>query len=170
MKKKYVFKPYHDSFPTLFQKERESLLNALPHVQSIEHIGSTSVQGLGGKGIIDLALLTKREHLEELIDELTKIGYIYRPDVSNEDRAFFRIERPDTLEETRRYHLHVVFVDGKEWKNLIAFRDQLRKSPEDLKRYADAKKMAAEVSQEDTETYLKAKQPVLDDIKKKAME
>jgi GrpB-like predicted nucleotidyltransferase (UPF0157 family) len=58
--KKYVFKPYSKNFPELFQKEKERIVSNLNLPLVIEHIGSTAVPGLGGKGIIDIGIATDR--------------------------------------------------------------------------------------------------------------
>lgn len=60
---KYVFKPYNSIFPELFEKEKERLSKYLTGEYQIEHVGSTAVQGLGGKGIIDIYLATPRKNL-----------------------------------------------------------------------------------------------------------
>lgn len=51
---------------------------------------------------------------------------------------------------------------------MIALRDYLRVHPEDLKKYAEIKKRAAEVSNEDREVYMKTKEPAILEIIKKA--
>lgn len=50
--KKYVFKPYLQCFPTLFNQEKERIVKHLDQDIMIEHVGSTAIPGLGGKGII----------------------------------------------------------------------------------------------------------------------
>ena len=40
--KKYVFKPYKEIFPELFQKERERIASKVNLQLVIEHIGSTA--------------------------------------------------------------------------------------------------------------------------------
>jgi GrpB-like predicted nucleotidyltransferase (UPF0157 family) len=48
-----------------------------PH---IEHIGSTSVKGLSAKPIIDILIgLESRDLLEEVINPLLEINYVYYP-------------------------------------------------------------------------------------------
>lgn len=53
---KYVFKPYSALFPNLFAKEKARIVQHFLFPASIEHVGSTAVPGLGGKGIIDIAI------------------------------------------------------------------------------------------------------------------
>ena len=50
--KKYVFKPYNPKFPVLFEQEKQRIASHLKEKAPIEHVGSTAVPGLGGKGII----------------------------------------------------------------------------------------------------------------------
>lgn len=49
-KQKYVYKPYSKTFPGLFQKEKERITSSLVNVLAIEHVGSTAIPGLEGRG------------------------------------------------------------------------------------------------------------------------
>ena len=54
LKDKYIFRPYNPIFPELFKNEKERMEKILGDNLKIEHIGSTAVMGLGGKGVIDI--------------------------------------------------------------------------------------------------------------------
>ena len=54
--KKYVFKSYNKIFPEIFEKEKEKICDFIEETILIEHVGSTSIPNLGGKGIIDIAI------------------------------------------------------------------------------------------------------------------
>ncbi len=64
--KKYIFDPYDEIFPELFAKEKKRIASYLPKALQIEHVGSTAVPGLGGKGIIDIAILVEKQDIEEI--------------------------------------------------------------------------------------------------------
>lgn len=49
--KKYVFKPYDSVYPKLSEAEKNRIRKVLGSNDLIEHIGSTSVPGLGGKEV-----------------------------------------------------------------------------------------------------------------------
>jgi GrpB-like predicted nucleotidyltransferase (UPF0157 family) len=56
--------PYDHSWPTLFQKEKDILLQRLSprlKISRIEHIGSTSVEGLSAKPYIDIQIFPERK-------------------------------------------------------------------------------------------------------------
>ncbi len=162
--KKYVFKPYSPIFPELFQKEKNRIAPHLQHVFAIEHVGSTAVPGLGGKGIIDLAIAVKKEDLETASQELQTLGYEFRPTFSTPDRLYFIHELPDPEEDKRRYHVHLTYPESSDWKGLISFRDYLRTHPETVQEYAELKKQAALEADQKGDLYRKIKEPIFKKI------
>ena len=89
--KKYVFRPYSEIFPELFQKEKDRITVQLKPLCIIEHIGSTAIVGLGGKGIIDIGIATNKEDMEIVSRHLQKLGYEFRPTYSTSERFYFII-------------------------------------------------------------------------------
>ncbi len=105
--KKYVFKPYSKIFPELFEKEKERILAYIKGLLIIEHVGSTAIANLGGKGIIDIAIAVNKKDIDFLSKQLQDLGYEYRPTFSTQDRLYFIIYQSDSEEEARRYHIHL---------------------------------------------------------------
>lgn len=163
---KYVFKSYSKNFPELFAKEKHRILSHLKKDLVIEHVGSTAVPNVGGKGIIDLVIAVPRKHMEAISQEIQNLGYLLRPNGCSDDRLFFRIDLPDAEEGIRRYHLHLTYLESHEWKNLISFRDYLRAHPEETIAYSDLKKQAAADVAGDGEKYRKLKEPFFKKILK----
>jgi GrpB-like predicted nucleotidyltransferase (UPF0157 family) len=141
--KKYVFKPYSKIFQELFQKERQRIASHLKEVLAIEHVGSTAVPGLGGKGIIDIAIAVNKINMNAASKQLQDLGYEFRPTFSTPDRFYFIIYLPDPEEGSRRYHIHLTYPENSEWKEFIEFREYLRHHPKELQEYAELKKQAA---------------------------
>jgi GrpB-like predicted nucleotidyltransferase (UPF0157 family) len=164
MNNKYVFKPYSKIFPELFQKEKERIIPHLKGVVSIEHIGSTAVPGLGGKGIIDIAIAVNQADMDSTCKDLQTLGYDYRPTFSTQDRFYFVIYLPDKEEDTRRYHIHLTYPKNKEWEELLRFRDYLRSHPQALQEYANLKQQAASEANNDGKRYRKLKEPMFKQI------
>jgi GrpB-like predicted nucleotidyltransferase (UPF0157 family) len=166
MKQKYVYKPYNEIFPKLFLQEKARLLSILnEECIDIEHIGSTAVPGLGGKGIIDIAIAVNKANMESTSKQLQDLGYEYRPTFSTPDRFYFIIYLPDPEEESRRYHIHLTYPENNEWKELIGFRDYLRHHPEELQEYAELKKQAAFEANHEGNRYRKVKEPMFEKIR-----
>lgn len=167
--KKYVFKSYNPVFPDLFKKEKDRIKKILGNNDLIEHVGSTAVSGLGGKGIIDIFIATEKNQMKVLSEKLQGLSYEYRPQADLDERLFHKISLPDPIEEVRTYHVHVTFPESQEWIKAIKLRDYLRSHPEDAQKYAQVKKLAAAKANENRETYLQIKGPILEEIIKKAI-
>ena len=162
--KKYLFRPYNKIFPDLFNKESFRIASHLKSVLKIEHVGSTAVCNLGGKGIIDIAIAVRKEDMEKTSKELQDLGYEFRPSFSTEERFYFVIDLPDEIEGKRRYHIHLTHLESEDWKGLISFRDYLRSHPKELEEYAELKKQAALEAKEEGSVYRKLKEPFFQKI------
>lgn len=158
--KKYIFKPYSPIFPTLFEKEKERIESHAQKCIAIEHVGSTSIPGLGGKGIIDIAIAAKKQDMDAISTQLQNLGYEFRPTFSTADRYYFIIDLPDPEEGERRYHIHLTYPENSEWHQLLGFRDYLRNHPEEAEEYAQIKRQAAAEANQEGERYRKMKEPM----------
>jgi GrpB-like predicted nucleotidyltransferase (UPF0157 family) len=67
--KKYTFTKYKTDYPQLYQRERTKLKKILPRAR-FEHIGSTAIPKLGGKGIIDILIGVKKNQIKTTIKKL----------------------------------------------------------------------------------------------------
>lgn len=170
----YVFKPYNPAFPRIFEAEKNRLKQHLSEEYRIEHYGSTSIPGLGGKGIIDIFLIVPKEKLKKVFEEVKTAGYDARPKSGSKTR-FVYVREVMNKNQKERYHLHIASEEENEdYKIDLLFRDYLRQHPEDAKRYAEIKKQAAKeaasVPQDQRkDVYMKVKGKVMEEILKKAL-
>jgi GrpB-like predicted nucleotidyltransferase (UPF0157 family) len=167
--KKYDFKPYNPNYPAVFEIEKKRLSQFLTGKYQIEHIGSTAVPNLGGKGIVDIMIGVSKDRMEELSKQAQKAGYIFRPLASTPERLFLRTEYPEDFERNVAYHIHITYPESDEWKKPIVFRDYLRTHPEAVKKYSDIKQKAAQKADEDKNVYMKIKESVINEILNKAL-
>lgn len=138
----------HDpSWKVLFQRERESLAQALGRSAiSIEHVGSTAVPGLRAKPVIDILVAVESLRLEDVEGRLAELGYVHVP-IGGPERLFFRKGMP------RTHHLHVVRFDGEERRKHLMFRDRLMTHPEEAAEYQRLKEDLAHRFREDRQAY-----------------
>lgn len=132
---KIIIEPYNPNWPLRFQKEAETLKNVFQNDQIlIEHIGSTSVKGLGAKPVIDIMVgLPDFQSANNWIAPLEAVGFVY---VSKfEDTMPFR--RFFTKEESQKrlVNLHMVQIGTPFWNRHLRFRDHLRWNKEDRHKY-----------------------------------
>ena len=103
--KHVVVLPYDEKWKQDFfyiKNEISATLGKL--VISIEHVGSTSVEGMAAKPIIDIDIVVQKEHINDAILELSKIGYIHEGDLGIPDREAFAYEGKEHLQ---KHHLYL---------------------------------------------------------------
>lgn len=143
--------------------KNELLTILLGKITSIEHVGSTSVEGLAAKPIIDIDIVID-DNFEEVKELLESIGYIYEGDLGISGREAFAYQNKSHL---MLHHLYVCNKESKELYRHITFRDYLRQHKEERDRYSSIKKEMAMKYPEDIDSYIEGKQPVILEIYEK---
>ncbi len=145
---KYRFGKYNPKFARYFELEKKRLLKIVPNAK-IEHIGSTAIQGLGGKGIVDILIGVDKKRMVSLKELLTKNGYACKESVGSGRRLFF--EKSYGLIFKRKVHLQLTWLDSSVWRDALKFKDKLIISSTLLKEYADINKEATNLGLEGKE-------------------
>lgn len=131
-----------------------------------EHVGSTSIEGLSAKPVIDIDLVMESyEKLPEIIRRLQQYGYEHQGNLGIEGREAFRSVKDDGF---MKYHLYVCPKDGKGYLEHIAFRNYLRSSPADLEEYQAVKQRLADEYRYDIDSYCEGKTEFVHSILRKA--
>ena len=166
--KKYAFRKYDKAYPKLFEKEKEKISKILTKDARIEHVGSTAVRGLGGKGIIDIAIKTPGNKLNQFMKKLYALGYKHTSEHQpNDQRIFFqKIIRHKGKE--RRIHVHLT-LNNDFWDTFISFRDYLRKHSKERDKYAKIKKEAVRHAKGEGQKYRDYKHKTLEKLGKLAL-
>lgn len=163
--KHIVVETYNAEWKKDFQSINMELKKALGNlVISIEHVGSTSVEGLSAKPIIDIdVVIEDRNKLNDTIDALNKIGYIHEGNQGIEGREAFKYQGKEHL---RKHHLYVCAKDAFELKRHIGFRDYLRMHPEAVEEYSRIKTEGAAKFPYDVDGYIEYKSSYIERIYK----
>ena len=166
MKKHVVVQPYDEAWKNDFiviRDELNTVLNGL--VLRIEHVGSTSVEGLSAKPVIDIdVVIEDRTCLPGVISALQKIGYTHEGDLGIPGREAFKYEGKDHL---RKHHLYVCAQDSEELRRHIEFRDYLRSNPDAVAEYSRIKEEGAMLYPWDIDKYIAHKSPFIEMIYKR---
>lgn len=158
------------SWPEMFLQEKRLLLDCLARqpVSDIHHIGSTSISGMPAKPIIDIIISVPsiEQARQKLPNLLEGIGYDYWHENPKTDRLFFvKGMPPKGSGRTHHIHVHESSIIIQEH---LAFRDYLRKSPEDASKYATFKEKLATRFADDREAYTESKTEFVREILAKA--
>jgi GrpB-like predicted nucleotidyltransferase (UPF0157 family) len=154
-RKRVMLFSYNPEWKKIYKKEKELLLSVLgDQILDIQHIGSTSVPGVESKPIIDIVVAVKRiKDVENLIESVEKLGYEYKREAGVSGRRFF----VKGSEKNRTHYVHMVKLDGRQWKNLTNFRDYLLEDKKNIKEYNELKESLARKYKDDRDTYTKKK-------------
>jgi putative acetyltransferase len=139
-KQQAVCQGYDPRAVEVAQRVAASIRSHLPDV-FVEHIGSTSIPGCGGKGIVDLMMLYPDGQLAAARDVLDALGFQRQTtrDPFPEDRPM-RIGSVVHGGKPFLLHVHVIASTSPEAEELRRFRDRLRANPDLAASYVAAKK------------------------------
>ncbi|EHO51442.1 hypothetical protein HMPREF9099_01898 [Lachnospiraceae bacterium oral taxon 082 str. F0431] len=130
----------------------------------IEHVGSTSVEGLSSKPVIDLDIVIEKDKFEIIKKLLNKKGYEHEGDLGIEGREAFSYSGK---EELMTHHLYVCPKDSKELFKHITFRDFLKNNPTLASEYSKVKEQAAVLYPDDIDKYMEFKSEIIEKIYKR---
>ncbi|MHA1961643.1 MAG: GrpB family protein [Candidatus Thorarchaeota archaeon] len=160
MTRPVIIVDYEPQWPIIFEEEKAKILDVIGHkVVAIEHIGSTSVPGLGAKPIIDMiAGVRDLAEAKECVSLLQRhLGYIDITPELGHSEWFYCIGNKMKPEEKNTIHLHLVKYNSNHWKKHLLFRDFLRANPDATQQYYKLKKELAEKYGTDREAYTDGK-------------
>lgn len=130
----------------------------------IEHVGSTSVEGLSAKPIIDLDIVIENDKFEIIKRLLNDKGYKHEGNLGIEGREAFSYSEK---EELMTHHLYVCPKDSKELFKHITFRDFLKNNPALASEYSKVKEQAAVLYPDDIDKYMEFKSEIIEKIYKR---
>ena len=151
-----VVVPYDSNWKLQFEAIRSEIQDALGELAlSIEHVGSTSVEGLSAKPIIDIDVVIEDESkLQTVIEKLAVIGYEYEGNLGIVGREAFGYTGKEHLQN---HHLYVCTKDSPELKRHLTFRDYLRSHKEAVREYSRIKEEGAKLFPNDIDGYIRYK-------------
>ena len=158
--------PYDVAWQSAFEKIKGEIEQAIGDlIIGIEHVGSTSVEGMSAKPCIDMDVIIKDYSVfDEIVRRFGAIGYIHEGDLGIKDREAFKYTDKSHL---MMHHLYVCPQYSEELHRHIIFRDFLRSNPEAVKKYSLIKEKAAELFPNDIDGYIEYKSPCIEELYKK---
>jgi len=146
--------PYRSDWPEKFEVEKEKLQRIFSDTAlEVEHIGSTSIEGLSSKPIIDIVVMVKNHaDADKFVKPLGGLGYWHDERNPSSERHFFRKGDPS------KFHLSIAYSDkGGFWPRQILFRDYLRSHPDERDEYDKIKKESLKKDPTGGDGYIESK-------------
>ena len=163
--KKVIVLLYDAAWETAFEEIKTEIEDQIGDlIIGIEHVGSTSVEGMSAKPCIDIDVIIKDYSVfDEIVRKLGVIGYIHEGDLGIQDREAFKYaDKPYLM----THHLYVCPRDSEELHRHIVFRDFLRENPEAVKKYSRVKETAAQLFPDSIDQYIEYKSPCIEELYK----
>lgn len=146
----------HDrQWPLVFQAEQRRLGAVLGHrAVAIEHVGSSSVPGLGGRREVDVLVGVRSvSDIDGSARLLTGLGYLTTSRLLSPSEGWCLLSRPGSIP----FELLIVKHNGPLWSRHIGLRNYLRQDPNRARAYGQLKSRWARRYGPDTEAYKEAK-------------
>jgi GrpB-like predicted nucleotidyltransferase (UPF0157 family) len=159
---------YNPNWVCLFETEKHLIQHTIgQHVSHIEHIGSTAVEGLAAKPVIDILVgVRSLADAPIFLPPLVSLGYEYVPEhetVFPERRYLHKL-----VNGQHTHHLHIVEPSSRFFHVQLLFRDYLRAHPETAREYAALKFKLASTHRLDREAYTDGKSVFITAVLQKA--
>ena len=161
--RRVIVLPYDEAWKSAFEDIKTEIESALGDlIIGIEHVGSTSVEGMSAKPCIDVDVIIKDHTVfDAVVDKLASIGYIHEGDLGIKDREAFKYtDKPHLM----THHLYVCPQDSEELHRHITFRDLLLSNVEAARKYSLVKQTAAELFPNDIDKYIEYKSPCIEEL------
>ncbi len=146
---------YDPDWPVEFISESRRVQDVLGEkVVGVHHVGSTAVNNLIAKPVIDLLVeVADLEPIDAMTDSFIDAGYEVRGESGIPGRRFLTRN-----EEGQRTHdIHIFQTGHNEIAQMLLFRDRLRESPDVAASYADLKRELAAKFPDDVLRYTQEK-------------
>ena len=151
-----VLEKYNKNWKFMYKEEETKLKDLLKdNVLEIKHVGSTSIEGLCAKPVIDIMVtVNKLSDVEKFKHLFTKeLGYDFRDDGGIKGEYLVRKGTPDA----RTHFIHIVENKSERYENFIYFKKYLENHPEKIEEYNRLKIYLANKYSNDRKIYTASK-------------
>lgn len=139
----------------LFKIElRAIILSGIAPRERVHHIGSTAIDFIKAKPIIDILVGISPGQEEEVIKKLEMIGYIYKANFDPKEWHYLVKGNDSCI----THHLHICYADSDFYHSHILFKDILNKNFDLAKRYEYIKTELSEKYKDHRQHYTKSKE------------
>ena len=155
--------PHQNAWHINFQKEKNLILSLNnKHIKGVEHVGSTSVEGMPAKPIIDIAIgIDTYYNRSKLVKGLAGIGYEFKFEPRRYQSLFIKMDKgKDT------HYLKIIRYKGVWWNEYMQFRKVLLTNRKFFEAYKNLKLNLGEKFLDNRKAYTKSKSDFIKKILK----
>jgi len=158
-----VLEEYNPIWKEMYKDEEKKLRELLGNrVIEIKHVGSTSIERLSAKPVIDIMVTVKNlEDAKNFKDLFTlESEYDFRDDDGIKGEYLVR----KGSEDARTHFIHIIQENSERYENFVYFKKYLEKHPEKIVEYKELKEKLANLYSEDRKQYTSCKNDFIQNI------
>ena len=154
---------YNSNFKKMYEEEEKRLKDLLKdNIIEIKHVGSTSIEGLCAKPVIDIMVTVKK------LDDVLKfknlftedLGYDFRDDNGVKGEYLVRKGR----EDARTHFIHIIEDKSERYENFVYFKAYLESHKEKVEEYSKLKEELSSKYSDDRKMYTARKNEFIQNI------
>lgn len=161
--------PYNPFWKKIYEEESSIIKSACGSlILTIEHGGSTAIEGLASKPVIDIYIGVKsRNDADAIIDKLKPLGYEYK-NAFEDHKPFHRYFKKE-INGKRLFQIHTVLASDTFRRDDLIFKDYITGRHDLLKQYEKLKYSLAKKFPGSSIDYNYAKTEFINSVKEKAL-
>ncbi|MBN2371956.1 MAG: GrpB family protein [Vicinamibacteria bacterium] len=152
MPREMIVVPYRAEWRRLYDAEKSLIEGVMKdRLVAVHHIGSTAVEGLAAKPVIDiLVVVNDLSDVDDQVARFQGVGYECKGEFGIKGRRFLR----KGGDENPTRHIHAFRTGDRNIRRHLAFRDYLRAFPKIRDEYGRIKLNGAALHRYDSDGYM----------------
>lgn len=161
--------PYNPKWREEFKKAKEFYEKLLKDLDiQVEHVGSTAIEGLYAKPILDIDIIVKDEKTKEkVISKLESSGYKHLGTMGVDDRHAFSYNDDHPKITWMAHHLYVCMAGSINLENHLLLKSYLKNNKEAVEKYSQLKLELAKKFPHDIDGYIDGKTDLINSFLEK---
>jgi GrpB-like predicted nucleotidyltransferase (UPF0157 family) len=155
--------PYDPEFPFVFEAIRKLIQATLGSI-TVEHVGSTAIPGIGGRGVLDIAVPTTAEEYPGVQAAMLELGFQDSPFPHYLPLLAGRFKWDATEYPVL---LYLIPPESSVYQDWLKFRDHMRSNAADASAYDTVKRQVIGLDSVDAEQYQVNKTPFIQSVARK---
>ena len=170
MKREMLIVPYNYRWNERYNEIKDFLYTVFEEiVVDIQHFGSTAIEGMPSKPIIDvLVIVSDISKVDNYNEKMINAGYVARGENGISGRRYFQKLASDGVNHLE--HIHIYELDNPHVKDELMFRDYLIMNREAFEKYKKAKLELSDKYRFSPSEYTENKSKCVNEILVKARE
>jgi GrpB-like predicted nucleotidyltransferase (UPF0157 family) len=166
--RKIIVEPYNPTWKTEFEKAYTFYKKLLKNINiKIEHVGSTSVEGMWAKPTLDIDIIVKNtKDSKQVIERLIKVDYNHIGNFGVPGREALKYKEDNQYIKWMDHNLYVCIDGCENLENHLLLRNHLKNNEKAIKAYSKIKRDLAKRHPNDIDSYVDGKTTIITEFLK----